>query len=220
MGEFFKSMKETLKLLSATFPNLPFFIFMRKLERVLSGCQSVLDIECGSHSLLALLKFDYTVGLDAYKFNIDKAKRNQTHDKYFFSDARKIKKLFKPKSFDAVIALDFIEHLTKKDGKKLLGDMGKIAKKRIVIFTPNGFLPQKSKNGSLEEHLSGWDAKEMEKSGYKVYGFYGPKFLRSNDYGIRFKPKLIWGIISEIVNWLYTESHPAKAKAILCVKEI
>ena len=54
------------------------------------------------------------------------------------ADIRKIG--FRPKSFDAVLALDVLKQLTKVDGLNLIKNMEKIAKRFIVPFTPNGFL--------------------------------------------------------------------------------
>ena len=65
-------------------------------------------------------------------------------------------------SFDCVTALDVIEHIKKAEGLRLLEDMERIAKKRIVVFTPNGFLPQSVHNNNpLQIHKSGWKVKEM-----------------------------------------------------------
>lgn len=209
-----------MKLLKKTFPNIPFFSFMKTLEKELQGSDSVLDIGCGGKSPLSLLTVPYSVGLEGYVPNVKKAKKNKTHKKIIHGDIREIDKLFNQNSFDTVIALDVIEHLTKKDGKILLRNMEKIAKKKIIIFTPNGFVPQQKHADDLEEHLSGWKAHEMRKLGYKVYGMYGPKFLRGNDYGIKLRPKILWGLFSELVNYGYLWYSPTNATAIFCVKNI
>ena len=56
------------------------------------------------------------------------------------------------KSVDAVIALDFIEHLSKLDGERFLLEAERLARRQIVLFTPLGFYPQ----GVLESHLDRW----------------------------------------------------------------
>jgi len=56
------------------------------------------------------------------------------------------------KSVDAVLALDFIEHLRKEEGERFLQEAERLAKRQIVLFTPLGFYPQ----GVLESRLDRW----------------------------------------------------------------
>ena len=91
---------------------------------------------------------------------------------------RTIAQLFADKRFDGCVALDVIEHLPKPDGLDLLQQMEALARKRVIFFTPNGFMPQRSRNGDLQEHLSGWSVDDFEGLGYTVVGMCGPKTLR------------------------------------------
>ncbi len=97
--------------------------------------------------------------------------------------------------------------------------MEKIAKKKIIIFTPNGFLPQgKYDDNPWQIHRSGWTSKEMENKGYKVIGINGWKPLRGEYANLLFKPKVLWRIISDFTQ-LIVKRHPKNAFQILCVKE-
>ena len=118
------------------------------------------------------------------------------------------------------MALDLIEHLTKEDGLKLIRDMETIAAKKIVIFTPSGFLSQPSHDGDLQEHLSGWEPEEMRKLGFQVLGMQGPKFLRGEEHQHKYRPKQFWGIISALGHYFYTRRRPERAAAMLCVKTL
>src|SRR5438128_3353435 len=71
------------------------------------------------------------------------------------------------KSVDSVFALDFIEHLEKEDGLRMLREAERVARRQIVIDTPQGFFPQcyddPSKpdrwgmdGGYWQTHRSGW----------------------------------------------------------------
>ncbi|MCM8802024.1 MAG: SAM-dependent methyltransferase, partial [Candidatus Omnitrophica bacterium] len=108
-------------------------------------------------------------------------------------------------------------------GLELIEKMEKIAKKKVIIFTPNGFLPQKEyENNPWEVHRSGWTAEEMKKMGYKVIGISGWKslwkFLRGERAEIKLKPKWFWYLILDITQF-FTKNHPEKAFQILCIKE-
>jgi hypothetical protein len=83
------------------------------------------------------------------------------------------------RSFDCVVALDLIEHLTKEDGRRLLRAMERIARRKVVIFTPQGFLPQHAVGrNEFQRHLSGWEVDEMRGMGYRVIGISGWKPLK------------------------------------------
>src|SRR5690606_39271726 len=107
----------------------------------------------------------------------------------------------------------------KDDGYLLLEKMEKIAKKKVIVFTPNGFLKQgEYDNNPWQVHLSGWEVDEMETRGYKVYGLGGLKELRGEYSIIKYKPKIFWTLISDITQ-LFLKNRPKKAFQILCVKE-
>lgn len=214
-----KHMKSKYKVIRECFPKLPYILFVFTLQRLLRDCDTVLDIGCGGLSPVRYIDAD-TCGVDADKSLIAYAKAIGTHKKLIVLDVRKIDQYFKAKTFDAVVALDLIEHLTKKDGYRLLKSMEKIAQKKVIIFTPNGFMPQNGTGNKLEDHLSGWDEVEMKEQGYAVHGMFGPKVLRGALHKLRFRPEIFWGIISEVIQWIYIWNYPRLAAAILCIKNI
>jgi SAM-dependent methyltransferase len=202
----------------ATNPSL--LMLMREVQSALSGCETVLDIGCGNCSPLRFLSGPKLVGVDGYAPALEEAKLNQTHDEYVLGDVKAIGQVFQAKQFDACIALDVIEHLEKEDGWRMLEDMERIARKRVVIFTPNGFIPQRSQNGDLQEHLSGWTAEEMRARGYQVYGMYGPKHLRGEYHRIKGSPRFFWVLWSMFKHYTQTRKHPEQSAAIFCVKSL
>jgi hypothetical protein len=134
-------------------------------------------------------------------------------------DVRELDRYFKAGQFDTVVALDVIEHLTKEDGLQMMRSMEKIASRKVIFYTPSGYLPQHSfENNDLQEHLSGWEAEEMKQLGYRVTGVLGPKTLRGEMHVLKGQPKIFWGFISLVAHFLWTRWAPSKAAAILCVK--
>lgn len=174
--------------------------FYRILGDSLADCKSVLDVGCGSNSPIRWAKKGfYCEGIDIYKSSITKARKNKIHDKYTVGDMRKIEKYYNPKSFDAVIAIDVIEHLKKNESRKLIKGMEKIARKKIIILTPNGFVGQGHfENNPYQEHKSGWYVKDLRKLGFKVYGLRGFKNIRGELASIKYRPWILWGFISFI----------------------
>jgi hypothetical protein len=191
------------------------------LRKALLGCQTVLDVGCGSAPTLRQLEVPRCVGLEGYRPDFEKARSLNTQDELIFGDVRELTTLFKPGQFDACIAMDVIEHLTKADGLKFMRDMELIAKKKVVIFTPNGFLPQRqSADSDLQAHFSGWEAGEMKGHGYEVTGMLGPKNLRGEYHAIKRRPAIFWAAISTLNQTLWVHRQPEKAAAILCTKTL
>jgi hypothetical protein len=102
----------------------------------------------------------------------------------------------------------------------MLKAMERIAKRKSVILTPNGFLPQgHTDHADLQEHQSGWEPDDLTELGYKVAGVLGPKGLRGEYHKLKREPEWLWGSISLLGQVLYTRWVPSAAAAILCVKD-
>ncbi|MFX1387170.1 MAG: oligosaccharide flippase family protein, partial [Promethearchaeota archaeon] len=197
------------------------FDYNSELERAITGCKSILDVGCGSDSpIKQFSKKLYCVGVDMYEPWLDKAKKLKIHNEYYKMNVLKIDEKFEENSFDCVIALDLIEHLTKKEGIVLLEKMKKIAKKRVIIFTPNEFVSQRViDDNPWEIHKSGWNVKEMKQRGYNVIGINGYKAILGEYGQIKYRPRFFWFIISKI-SQLFVRNYPKKAFQLLCIKEI
>lgn len=164
----------------------------------LKDMTTVLDVGCGEDSPLGKVKKTFqSEGIDIFKPSIEKSKKRKIHDTYKLGNIKQLAKYYKPKSFDAVIALDVVEHLEKKDALAMMKQMEKIARKRVVILTPNGFYHQDHLHGNPhQEHLSAWSAKDFQKNNYQTRGLRGLRYLRGEYATIRLKPWIFWGFIS------------------------
>ncbi|RLF37411.1 MAG: SAM-dependent methyltransferase [Thermoplasmata archaeon] len=193
--------------------------FLKRLRDEIDGCSSILDVGCGENSPLRWIKNKpYCVGVDAHKDAIKKSKKKKIHNKYIQLDLLKLD--FASKSFDCVVALDVLEHFEKEDGYRFLRKIEKIAKKKVIVFTPNGFLKQGIINKNpYQVHKSGWSVKEMKKRGYKVYGINGWKPLRGEFAKIKLKPGRFWLVVSKMTE-LVTNWIPVLSFQIFCVKII
>lgn len=195
--------------------------YPKMLEKEVLGCDSLLDVGCGFESPIRGFssKIKHTVGVDFYEYAIERSKKAGIHNDYVVADVLQLDSCFGEKSFDCVVASDLIEHLKKEDGYRLIRMMEKIARKKVIIFTPNGFLPQREFDGNeLQVHISGWEIEEMKKMGFRVVGINGLKFFRGEYSAIKYKPKVFWGRIS-LLSQLWTTRNPKRAFAIMCIKE-
>lgn len=194
--------KNNIKNFFLKYQNIFFF---RVLENGLTGCGSVLDVGCGHSSALGYIKRSFvSEGVDIHKETLELSKKRKLHDRYKVGDIRKLDKLYKRKSFDACIAIDVVEHFEKKDAMKLIKAMENIARKKVIILTPNGFYEQHDFDGNPHQvHKSGWKEKQLRRAGYKVWGLRGLRYLRNDHAGIRFKPWIFWGALTFISEILF-----------------
>lgn len=196
--------------------------YLKIIEKEVANCNSLLDVGCGGFSPLKDINktLKKSVGVDGFKPSIDKAIERKTHSENKVINVLELRKHFKDKSFDVIVALDLIEHLTKEEGHKLLEDLEKLARKKVIIFTPNGFVPQGEYDGNTYQiHKSGWGFTEMQKKEYKVHGLNGLKFLRGEYAKVKFWPEHIWERISHLSKF-FTKLFPSTSYQILAVKTI
>jgi len=205
-------------LLKAAAANPALWALVRELRRCLAGCDTLLDIGCGELSPLRFVRRGHRTGVDGYPPALERARQRGTHDAYVSGDVKCLDTLFPTQRFDACVALDLIEHLPKEDGWRLLETMEHLATRRVIIFTPNGFIPQHSQDGNLQEHLSGWLPAELRSRAYQVWGMHGPKAWRGEYAALKYRPKLFWGLASLLAHCLYTRRRPEKAFSIFGCK--
>ncbi len=199
------------------------------LRKELAGCNSVLDVGCGSDSPIQYSNVGYGIGVEGFRPSIRTSKNKQLHTGYIFGDVRHLN--FKPGSFDVVIMVEVLEHLSEEEGALLLEKAEIWARRKVVVSTPNGYLPQSDIEGNLYfRHLSGWSVAQMKLRGYVAHGMAGLKSLRKeNDYAdqhdtgilstIKFRPKLFWLVLSEL-SQLITYYVPELAFECFYVKKL
>ena len=78
-----------------------------------------------------------------------------------------------------MVCLDVIEHFEKPEALALIAGMERWARRKVVLATPNGFLPQRVYDDNpFQEHKCGFSVAELCALGYRVHGTGGPKPLR------------------------------------------
>lgn len=202
---------------------VPFAIrgLVAELQNTIGPCRRVLEIGCGPDSALQFLSGDVEIeGLDIHEPWLQKARDRGILKNYHLANAMDIDSLFEAGEFDAVVALDLIEHLEKPDGFQLIEKMSKVASERVVLFTPNGFLEQIDESNPWNNHRSGWSVDDFEKLGFSVVGMNGWKPLRGTWAKLRYRPTFFWGALSELSQKLVTKHFPKLAFSLLCTKKI
>lgn len=205
----------TLVSAAVHFPNLRIL-----LRQAIRGCATFLDVGCGTGSPIARLTArGYLVGIDLFRPHLRLSRRSGRYAESILGDVRALP--VRSRAVDCVSALDVLEHLRKRDGYVLIRQMEHLARKRIIILTPNGFDPDDHLEGTnpLHVHRSGWDADELRARGYRVHGAHGLKHLRRVGAYIKPRPVWLWDKISGFTQKL-TYFAPHHAFHLLCVKSM
>jgi protein-L-isoaspartate O-methyltransferase len=140
------------------------------VEKALDGLEFnvILDIGCGQGALGSVLKkhCKKLIGIEPYE-PYAKLARKAGYDEIISVDVRKAE----VPVADAVVMLDFIEHIPKKEGLKLIQTLQKTAK-MIMVSTPTKFHDNldivKESGNPFEEHVCLWSRGELEQLGFNV----------------------------------------------------
>jgi len=140
-----------------------------RLQPVLIGIYPTLvDLGSGFGYYSGVLRThaDYLVGLDAFAPALRMAKGRKVYDDLIHADILHLP--LRSDRIDCVTLFDVIEHLSKNDGRKLLGSL----EPSVFVSTPNSDLSNRSYarflGNTLENHISTWSSKEFEDMGYKA----------------------------------------------------
>lgn len=182
------------------------------IPKELSDCESVLDLGCGPSSPVKFCNnVTCSVGVDLFGAYIEESQSRGIHNRHIEADIREIE--FEQNSFDAVIALEVLEHLTKEDGRKLLKKMEKCAKKKIIITTTNGYAKQEAIDGNeWQIHRSGWHLQELKELGFqKIYGIRGwiklRKYIGVKNRVINFLTERAVDLTQKIIYYFPSQAH-------------
>jgi SAM-dependent methyltransferase len=137
-----------------------------------NDCNSILDLGCGFGDKLALIRAPIRVGVDIHLPYLEEARELWPDITFVCQNA--VEFIISCNDlYDAIILIDFIEHLPKELGIRFLNECHRVVKRRIIVWTPNGFYPQShdayEMNGEeWQTHRSGWVAEDLKPLGYKV----------------------------------------------------
>jgi hypothetical protein len=197
--------------------------YHRELEWALRGpFTTLLDVGCGPRSPLAAVPHSIarTVGAEIYEPALRESARQGIHSEYVLMDVKEILQSYGCSSFDVVLASDVIEHFERGEADSLIRAMEHVARKRVIIMTPNGFQAQGAREGNpFQVHRSGWTVGDMRARGYSsIVGINGWRPLRGETTAIRWRPHLLWDTVS-LLSQTVVRKRPVWAYQIMCVKD-
>jgi SAM-dependent methyltransferase len=187
--------------------------------------RSIIDFACGDGSLLQAVRRAmknnrqvYSVGLDIFAPYLRKARARSTYDDYILCDVEWLP--LRCKSSDVVLASNILEHLEKEQGWKLLEEAERVAREKVLIVVPNGFLLRQAFGGNVyEEHKSAWRNVELKRRGYGIRGSGLPNRLPTCQRGVKNYLSILVDLLT-IMAGPFVHLLPSFASQIICTKRL
>lgn len=145
-----------------------------------SSGESLLSLCCGIGLELSGIKTQNVTAVDIAPQYVDEVRHRCPQAKTVVSDTLDFLMAQEDSSFDVISIIDGIEHMKKETGRKVIKEMKRVAKKEILLFTPqghveDGFLKNEPHNAwgiegadHHQTHKSGWTEKELAALGFTV----------------------------------------------------
>lgn len=195
------------------------YSYLKWLERDLADCETILELGCGSNSpLLKIGLGKKTVAIDIWQPYVD-----MHNDKGDYADCWKadILKLGIAHKYDAVVLCDVLEHLPRPEVRNsgLFDIIEAAARKKVILFTPNGFIENDEVDGDpYQAHVSAWEPEDYLKRGYTVKGATGIRYILGKASLPKYHPYSIMAIIAMLSQPIIF-NHPKIAWHSYAVKE-
>lgn len=68
-------------------------------------------------------------------------------------------------SYELAMAVDILEHFDKPEGRRLLSELKRVAKRAVLVSTPKEFMHQEVEANPYENHRSCWTREELQQEG-------------------------------------------------------
>lgn len=142
--------------------------------------ESLLSLCCGIGLELSGLATQDVTAVDIAPQYLDQVKERCPQAKTVCSDSLEYLKSQKDNSVDVISIIDGIEHMEKQAGLDLIKQMKRVARKTILLFTPqgeveDGYLKNEPHNAwgiegadEHQKHLSGWTIEELKDNGFEI----------------------------------------------------
>ena len=126
-------------------------------------------------------------GVDIYRPALTHARDTLARGCVVQADIRSLP--YRTGSYDVCVALDVIEHFSADDAQIVVGELERVASRRVCLMTPSGFVEQlPTDDEPWQEHKSGFQAADLERWGYRVQGVGGLRFLRRGYAQVKYGP--------------------------------
>ena len=144
-----------------------------EIQKHINPEDEVIDFGCGLMPLTRNIECKKMIGIDGWLPIVEQLRtelEDMEHISIWHLDlGGRFLEVANDNSIDVCLAIDLVEHFEKDDALVFIKHMERIARKRVVIFTPDGFmLQEREENAEFQRHWCGFDPSEFEEMGYSV----------------------------------------------------
>lgn len=164
------------------------------VQQAVARGESLLSLCCGIGLELADLATRDVTAVDIAQQYLDRLKLDYPHVKTVCSDALAYIRKQPDDNVDIVSIIDGIEHLDKINGLTLIRHMKRVARKEVLLFTPegpgeHGYLKNEPHDAwgisgadEHQTHKSGWTRSELEELGFELLAAAGNVSQHGENY--------------------------------------
>lgn len=147
----------------------------RYVREATENGESLLSLCCGIGLELMHLKTSDITAVDIVPQYLAEVQKRFPKAKVVCSDALTFVKRQRDNSFDVISLIDGIEHMTKEVGIDLIGEMKRVCRKKILLFTTEEYVRNEPHNAwgieggdEYQVHRSGWGIEELKHLGFNL----------------------------------------------------
>ncbi len=199
------------------------------VDQLVDRPTSLVDVGCGNGLSATLFKSvsggkisnTYTVGLDIFLPYLRSlvSSKPRTFDDVVLGDIRRLP--LRAGCADVVICTEVIEHLTRNEGEELLEALERLARRQVILTTPNFNLEQGAFDGNPHQtHKSWWNDAFFHRRGYKVCGAKALKKWPRPETLVGSALAYLPGITVGVVWSPIIRAKPSIAAGIVCIKNV
>ena len=196
-------------------------VYLRWLERDLADCDNILELGCGSDSPLLKIGLGHkTHAVDIWEPYIIKHSEVGNYKSCTLENILTMP--YPEKSVDAIVMCDVLEHLERKEVyyTELFQRFENCARKKVILFTPNGFIENDEVDGDpYQRHVAAWFPEDYRREGYKVKGGAGFHWLYGKAGIIKRRPYTLMEYVGQL-SQLLVYHFPNLAWHSYAVKEL
>jgi 2-polyprenyl-3-methyl-5-hydroxy-6-metoxy-1,4-benzoquinol methylase len=108
------------------------------------------------------VRIDGIEGCEAYHTAV----HDYAYNTMFWGEALAVLQRLPSRGYEAVMAIDILEHLDKPQGIRFLEELKRVASGFVLVSTPKDFHAQTVEANPLENHRSVWSAQELAAAGF------------------------------------------------------
>lgn len=130
--------------------------------------ESLLALCCGIGMELRYIRSQDVTAVDIVPQYLAKVYKYCPQAKTVCSDSLAYVKEQPANSVDVISLIDGIEHMAKETGLQIIEQMKRVCRKKILLFTPEGYLRNEPHNAwgikgadEFQTHKSGWEVEEL-----------------------------------------------------------